>query len=155
MSRDEIKQTIDEFLSLVEKGLGSTEENETKLKLLLDKLALAQHFAIFEFDGKEYAEEPRRDYKELRTLVSARFPNYGNYNVPGDVTKKVGEAEVNVGDAIDDITDIAKDLFEVKHCWENNSTEDGLWNFKNSFEIHWAQHLRELQVYLLNFERGT
>ena len=155
MSRDEIKQTVDEFLSLVEKGLGSSEENEAKLKLLLDKLALAQHFAIFEFDGKEYAEEPRRDYKELRTLVSARFPNYGNYNVAGDVTTKVGEAEVNVGDAIDDITDIAKDLFEAKFCWENNSPDDGLWYFKFNFDSHWSHHLRGLQIYLLNLERGT
>ena len=56
MSRDEIKQTIDEFLSLVGKSCGSAEEDEAKLKLLLDKLALAQHFAAYKFDERDYAD---------------------------------------------------------------------------------------------------
>ena len=155
MSRDEIKQTIDDFLSLIEKGCGSAEENEAKLKLLLDKLALAQHFASYTFDGKDYADAPPVAYEDLRKLVTAQFPKYGYYNVVADVTIKIAETEVNTGDAIDDIADIAGDLFETKWCWENNSVEDGLWHFKNNFENHWSQHLRGLQTYLLNFERGT
>lgn len=155
MSRDEIKQVIDDFLALVEKGCGSIEENETKLKLLLDKLALAQHFAAYKFDEKVYTEAPSNTEKDLPKLVATRFPKYGYYNVVADVTTKIAETEVNAGDAIDDITDIARDLFETKWRWENNSNDNGLWHFKNSFEIHWAQHLRELQIYLLNFERKT
>jgi hypothetical protein len=155
MSRDEIKQTIDDFLSLVEKGRGSAEENEAKLKLLLDKLALAQHFAAYKFDEKDHADAPRKAHEDLRKLVTAQFPNYGHYNVSGDVTINVGEGRAIIGDAIDDIADIAGELFEAKWCWENNSVDDGLWHFKNEFETHWAQHLRELQIYLLNVERGT
>ena len=155
MSRDEIKQTIDEFLLLVEKGCGSVEENETKLKLLLDKLALAQHFVTYKFDEKDYADAPDRACDELRKLVAPRFPNYGYYNIAEDVTQKIGESKAIVGDAIDDIADIAGDLYETKWCWENNSTEDGLWHFKNNFESHWSYHLRGLQIYLLNLERGT
>jgi hypothetical protein len=158
MSRDEIKQTIDDFLLLVEKGCGPTEENEAKLKLLLDKLAFAQHFSTCQFDEKDYADAPRKEYEDLRKLVTAQFPNYGYYNVAEDVTTKIGEGKAIVGDAIDDIADIAdiaRDLFEAKWCWENNSTEDGLWHFKNEFEIHWKNHLRELQIYLNNLERGT
>jgi hypothetical protein len=123
--------------------------------LLLDKLALAQHFATYKFDERDYADAPDKAYDELRKLVASRFPNYGYYNVAEDVTLKIGESKANVGDAIDDIADIAGDLYETKWCWENNSTEDGLWHFKNNFECHWAQHLRELQIYLLNLERGT
>jgi hypothetical protein len=155
MSRDEIKQTIDEFLSLVEKGCGSTEKNEAKLKLVLDKLALAQYFATYEFDSKDYADAPRKTDEELQKLVTTQFPNYGYYNVAENVTKDVGEGITNVGDAIDDILDIAKDLYETKWRWENNSPEDGLWFFKNNFQSHWNEHLRGLQIYLLNFERGT
>ena len=155
MSRSEIKQTIDDFLSLVEKGLVSAEENENQLKLLLDKLAFAQHFVAYKFDEQNYAEEPQKAYEDLRKLVTAQFPNFGCYNVAGDVTKNIGDGKAIVGDAIDDVADIARDLFEAKWCWENNSPEDGLWHFKNSFESHWSQHLRELQIYLLNLERGT
>jgi hypothetical protein len=155
MSRDEIKQTIDDFLLLVEKGYCSVEENEKRLKLLLDKLAFAQHFATCKFDEKDYAEAPEKTYEELRKLVTAKFPNYGSYNIAEDITKNIGDGKAIVGDAIDDIADIAGDLLETKWCWENNNSEDGLWHFKNNFESHWSQHLRELQIYLLNLERGT
>lgn len=155
MSRDEIKQTVDDFLSLVENGCGSPEENEEKLNFLLDKLALAQHFATYVFDDKDYADAPRRDYGELRKLVRAQFPNYGHYNLVKDVTKEIGNTEAIVGDAIDDIVDIAKDLAEVKWRWENNSPDDALWSLKQDFLFHWNEHLRELQIYLLNLERAT
>ncbi len=155
MSRDEIKQTIDDFLLLVEKGCGSAEENEVKLKLLLDNLALAQHFVTYKFDEKDYADAPDRAHDELRKLVTSQFPNYGYYNVAEDVTQKIGESDTNVGDAIDDLADIAGDLYETKWRWETNSIEDGLWHFKNNFESHWSHHLRGLQIYLLNVERGT
>jgi hypothetical protein len=88
-------------------------------------------------------------------LIESRFPNYGYYNVAEDVTQKIGESKATVGDSIDDIADIAGDLYETKWRWENNSPEDGLWFFSNNFQSHWSKHLRELQIYLLNFERGT
>jgi hypothetical protein len=155
MSRDEIKQTIDQFLLLIEKGYGSVDANAVQLKLFLDKLALAQHFALFKFDEKDYADAPPKAHEDLRKLIVAQFPNYGYYNVAQDVTQRVGDGEVAVGDAIDDIVDIAKDLYEAQWHWEHNSPEDGLWHFANNFQFHWNQHLRELQIYLLNFERDT
>ena len=155
MTRDELKSTIDDFLLLIEKGSESVEINEAQLKLLLDKLAMAQHFASYVFDEKEYSEPPKRAAGDVLVLVKKRFPNYGYYNVAEDVINNVGGSTVIVGDALDDITDIALDLFESKWRWENNSVEDGLWHFKNHFEIHWGRHLRELQLYLLNLELST
>jgi len=155
MNRDEIKQVIDDFLLLVEKGCESSEENETKLKLLLDKLAMAQHFATYEFDEKDYPEAPKKATGDILAFVKKRFPNYGYYNVAEDVIKNVGKGTTMVGDATDDITDIALDLIETKWCWENNSVEDGVWHFKNHFEMHWGRHLRELQLYLINLELDT
>jgi hypothetical protein len=155
MTRDEIKQTIDGFLSLIENGCGSTENNEATLKLFLDKLAMAQHFAAYKFDENEYPDAPAKANSELRKLVTVRFPNYGYYNLAEDVSQKVGETGLMVGDAIDDIAGIAGDLIETKWRWEKNSIEDGLWYFRDAFETHWARHLRDLQIYLLNLDRGT
>ena len=155
MTRNDIKKAVDDFIALIECGCGSIEDNETTLKLLLDQLAMAQHFASSKFDDLEYAEAPVKANDELRKLVTVRFPNYGYYNAAENVTEKISESGVTVGDAIDDIMDIAGDLFESKWRWEKNSAEDGLWYFKNSFETHWRDHLRELQVYLLNLDRGT
>jgi hypothetical protein len=155
MTRDEIKQTIDDFLLLIEKGGGSPEQNEEKLKLLLDQLAMGQHFASYIFDEKDYPEAPEKTARNILDLVKKRFPNYGYYNVAEDVTCNVGKSGTMVGDAIDDINDIALDLIETKWNWENNSIEDGLWHLKNNFETHWGHHLRGLQLYLLHLERAT
>jgi len=155
MSREQIKQTIDEFLSLVEKGCGSAEENGAKLELLLDKLALAQHFVTYEFDEKEHSDAPQMKCEDLRKLVISRFSNLGSYDVIEDVTQNTGEGKVNVGDAIDDITDIAKDLFKAQWFWENVSPDRGLWYFEFSFVSHWSWHLRGLQAYLLNVTWGN
>jgi hypothetical protein len=36
-----------------------------------------------------------------------------------------------------------------------NGCGTSLWHFINNFEMHWGEHLRELQIYLLNLKRGT
>jgi hypothetical protein len=155
MTRDQIKQSIDDFLSLVEKGCESSDANETRLKLLLDRLAMAQHFAAYQFDEKDYPEAPKSAVGHILASVKKRFPNYGYYNSAEDLINNPGKGATIVGDAIDDITDIALDLYETKWRWENNSVEDGLWHFKNHFEMHWGRHLRELQLYLLDLELVT
>jgi hypothetical protein len=151
MNQDEIKRTIDAYLSLVETGCDSVQQNKEKLKLLLDHLALSQHFLKFEFDEAEYGDAPRRR-DGLRKLVAARFPNYGYYNTVDDVSVKIAETGVGVGDAIDDIEDIAADLFETKWRLENNSIADGLFHYRNGFQTHWGRHLRDLQLYLQDIE---
>jgi len=148
MTKEEIYQAILNYLEVV-KGNYSVEEREEKLKLTLDKLALAYHFADFEFDKTDYPNAPRENYGELREVVSKNFPNCGYYNVANEVSIKIGESSTSVGDAIDDICDLAIDFSEVLWCWENTSIEDALWHFRQSYEYHWGHHLRELQLYLL------
>ena len=158
MSRDEIKQTIDEFLSLVENGCGSPEKNENRHKFLLDKLAFAQHFAKFEFDSKDYPDAPRREHKEMMNLVGTRFPSCrGDYYTVLNPVNNVGvdKPEYGIGWTADDLADIAHDLSETKWRWENNSPEDGLWFFTFSFESHWAEHLRNFQIYLIELKHRT
>ena len=60
---------------------------------------------------------------------------------------KVGEAALNVGDAVDDIADIAMDLDDVLCRW-TESPDDALWHFVHGFNAHWGEHLRALQLYL-------
>lgn len=153
MSNDEIKRTIDDFLSFIETGCGSSDENHRKLKLYVDQPALAQHFAECTFDERKYPDPPDRPYEELRKLVSARFPSYGFYNVAEDVVENLSESKTGIGDAIDDLADIARDLFKVKWRWENNSPEDGIWQFKFTFDVHWSLHLRELQLFLVHHDQ--
>lgn len=153
MDRQEIRKTIRDFLDLLEGGT-SVAECEARLPLLLDRLALAQHFADPSIDKADYPEWPRKDSEELRSLVSERFPKYGFYNLPEAVVERVGESSCVVGDAIDDLVDIANDLYEVEWYWSNTSEDNALWYFQLSYRTHWQEHLRGLQLYLSALERG-
>ena len=148
MKKEEIHNAITDFLDLIENGKDSIEVNEQFLIFALDKLALAYHFSEYEFDNKKYSEPPGKDYQRLRAIVTQRFPNYGYYNLPEEITSKISEAGVIVGDAIDDITDIAQDMQEVRWRWDKTGELDALWHFRFGYYSHWGNHLRELQIYL-------
>ena len=153
MKRDEIKDSIEFFLKVVA-GSGTDEAPEAKLQLALDRLALAYHFANFRFDEKDYPESPVRTYQAMREVVSATFPNLGYYNVAADISEKIAESLTNVGDAIDDICDIAGELENVLWCWDNTTVDNALWHFRFGYESHWGKHLRDLQLYLYAKEHG-
>jgi hypothetical protein len=76
----------------------------------------------------------------------------GHYAIanPSDIPPK----EALVGDAIDDIADIVRDLQEVIWRAEHQSENDARWYFRNLFWIHWGRHLRELSLYLHDRQWG-
>jgi hypothetical protein len=80
--------------------------------------------------------------------VSERFPSLGFYNVVVDVTEKLSETELAVGDAVDDLADIVDQLKAVSWCFEHTSANDALWHLWDSYVFHWGEHLRYLQLYL-------
>ena len=154
MNRNEIYQTISDFLSLFEIESESIELNQENLRLALDRLALASNFVDYEFDETDYPDAPSKDYDELRAMVSKLFPNYGFYNVVTDMSVNVGLPSEAIGDAIDDIVDIAKDLYEVEWLWENTTEDNALWQFSFGYNSHWGEHLRWLQLYILAEKNG-
>ncbi len=147
MNRNDIKTAILNFFEVIEGNL-QPEDREIKLTQALDELAIATHSMEYTFDEREFQDSVTRDYQEVREIVSRNFPDLGYYNVALDIVDKIAESENGVGDAIDDICDIAGDLEEVLWCWENTSVDDALWHFESSFDSHWGKHLRDLQLYL-------
>ena len=151
MTRADIYQAIDEFLQLIEQGKPSVEENEEALPKLLDQLALAYHFAEPDFDDSDYPDPPGDDYDALYQMTGKRFPNYGYYHTCefDELNyEAINHAELLIGDAIDDLADITRDLREIRWRWNNTSEADALWYFRFMFQSHWGEHLRGLQLYL-------
>jgi hypothetical protein len=117
-----------------------------RLQLLaetLDTLAMAYHRTPAIDDDRDYVSTPTVSYDELRKSVSPRFPELGLYAtiVPGPPT----ELDGMVGDAIDDMVDIAIDLEAVLWRSEHVSLEDAMWHFRFGYLSHWGQHLVELR----------
>ncbi len=153
MNRAEIKSSIEFFFEAIE-GPIPEDTREARLQIALDRLALSVSIADYTFDEGKYPEAPRREYNVVRDIVSVNFPDCGYYNVPLEISEKIGESSLAVGDAIDDICDIARDMEEVLWCWENTSVDNALWHFRESFGSHWGKHLRDLQLYLYAKEHG-
>jgi hypothetical protein len=152
MEQHEVQQALSNFLSLLETGRGSEAENIRALELVLDRLAFAAHFVDDTFDG-DAPDPPSQDYKRFRALASQRFPSFGYYNIPVTVTEHLRETDLMLGDAIDDLADIACDLGSIRWCWIHTSEEDALWHFHFGFEHHFGPHLRNLQWYIHAFKQ--
>ena len=146
MTRDAIRTLMQEYLGLLETGRGSAEANERALIKILDRLALAVHEAP-PGEVTDESEAPRLDYESTYAQAAARFPNYGLYGASRLLGPGEGD-ELLVGDAIDDITDIAIDMHEAAWAWDHIGQDEGLWTLRFGFESHWGLHLRELQAYL-------
>lgn len=147
MNSQAIRASINNFLDLLENNQGDVQANTHALELALDQLALAYHFSSAEFEDTEF-DPPTQDYQRWRKLAAERFPQFGFYNIPSRITSQVMETEMQVGDALDDLADIARDLAEVVWCWEHISELEALWRFRLAYEQHWGEHLRQLQLYL-------
>jgi hypothetical protein len=147
MIQEEIRTAIDAFIDLLQNGSNNEQANIRALELSLDRLALAYHFAGGAFEDHD-SEAPSQDYDRLRQLAITRFPIFGYYNEPDNVTEKIGEAELLIGDALDDIADITAELYQVLWYWQNESSRVALWQFCFGYEHIWGAHLRGLQTYL-------
>lgn len=101
-----------------------------------------------EFDEEDFEEEPTIDYNQIKKNVQANFPDFGWYHSVWECHNVIPDAEVNTGDAIDDLTDIIKDMLAIKWRMENTSEKDSLWNFDFSMRTHSEQHLVNFLKYL-------
>ena len=102
----------------------------------------------FEFDESDYDEEPDFDYDEIRQNVKSNFPDFDWYSMVMDLNRLEPNVEIGIGDALDDLTDIIKDLLAVKWKMDNTSEMDALWEFELSMRTHSEQHLIDLIKYI-------
>jgi len=137
-----------------------SENKVSELKRLLVSIYTNYLNIIKEEDSdKEYNDDFEFSYDELKKNVDENFPNLNWYISVWDVHKIEYEKhqttpKINsgLGDPIDDITDILKDLLEVKWRFENNSEKDALWYFHFLMKHHSEQHLVNLLKYLKDLE---
>ena len=142
-----IWSAIEELINVVDVGTGTTETDESRVTYLLDYLAMEMH-GINADGGFDGADIPENDYPAIRKAAESRFPNWGFYNTPKDVTGNIAQTEILTGDAIDDITDIVNDLKMVLWSYKNENEINALWHLLDSYNGHWRWHMRNLQVYL-------
>lgn len=108
----------------------------------------AQYLNIrYVFDKKDYEDYEYAGQNKIRENVISNFPSFGLYHNLSELNKIENKADLVVGDAVDDLTDIILDLLEIKWRAETNSESDAWWYFELIFYSHTQQHL----IDLLNF----
>lgn len=109
----------------------------------LDELAIA-YYDTSPGIPVEYAPNPPKSTITY-AQIGSRFPDLGYYGaaLPGDLT-----GSASVGDAIDDILDIASDLSEIIWRFDHIGSDDADWHYRLLFQCHWGRHLRDLSRYL-------
>ena len=154
MNNKEIKKLIDDFVEFIDAGSKRSIDREKSLMLLLDSLGLSQAYINYNFDEKDYPDPPTENEKIIRERISKNFSDFGYYNYADDIEDKVAETDTIVGDAIDDLVDIYKEISEVRWRWENTSIEDALFHYDTMYKSHWGCHLRNLQLYVFSKQYG-
>lgn len=134
---------IREFLDV---ALGPAAPDVAALANALDVLAMSYYATPPGAPSDERFEPPARDYKTRRRAVGPRFPQLGFYALT-DPPNTSGEKAM-IGDAIDDIVDIANDLIEIVWRWYNLGPDDAHWHFRLGYQRHWGSNLHELRTCL-------
>ena len=131
------------FLTLLGEGEPPSVE---ALAEALDQLAIAYHHAPEGDPANDDRDPPEWDFKARYAALGERFPELAMYAV-ADPSEVIND-EAMCGDAIDDLTDIERDLNEVVWRFEKVGADDAHWHFKLLYRSHWGRHLRELALYL-------
>ena len=110
----------------------------------LDALAVAYHETPKGAASKQDLDPPERDYNATCARIAPRFPTLGYYSVADPLTTN---GTFSLGDAIDDLADIANELGETLWRWDHLGPDDAHWHFRDMY-LHWGWHMRELQTLL-------
>ena len=144
----ELKTTLDELTAFGVKPHVGGSHNPKRLRFLLARLYSYYLEDSYKFDKKSYNNSPEFDYDDIRKNVESNFTQLGLYHSLYESHKTRQEADVVLGDAVDDLTDIIKDMLNVKWRFENTSDDDALWHFELYMRSHSEQHLVNILKYL-------
>lgn len=139
----DLTDAVTGFIAVIEAEAVTPEVRLARLAPALDRLSLAYHLGRDIDNAASEAEPPERDYKALRELIGTRFPDLGYYGAapPGETL----DAEIVIGDAIDDLTDIYSELLDVAWCLQHTSADDAARLYRFGFAHHWGRHVCDVR----------
>ena len=142
-------EAIHRFLEAVTGVPLLEQERLPTLAEALDRLALAYHHIPEGAPGSD-ADPPRESDAALREEISRRFPELGLYaSVPPEEPSGAAlDCAPEVGDAVDDLTDVVGEMRAIVWRCKNVDEEDAAWHFRFGYRTHWGRHLHDLRRYL-------
>jgi hypothetical protein len=134
------------YFAVIDAPSADKTERLRALGAALDQLSYA-YAAAAETPFVDGEDPPYRyDHEAMRDRVRGAFPTFGYYAVVDPVPDP--QAEVTMGDAIDDLADIALDLEPIVWLWDQDRQGEAAWYFQLTYRQHWGTHLHDLRRYV-------
>lgn len=141
-----IDASINAFLGLLETH-ADDDERDKRLALCLDSLVAAFHASSdVQLDLDEGDDAPEIEFELLYEKWGKRFVSFGYY--PDVAPDADPLEESSIGDAIDDLADISRDLLEAKWYADRGRLDNAIWTFRFGYQSHWGRHLHDLRRYV-------
>lgn len=151
----QLKEVVTEFLALVRRGSGSSEEDEKRLALLFSALTQMPRGLVTRPDQSIFPAPPALPYQNIRDVVERRFPSFGSYDLSRQLSEITGQTSIAQGNALDDMTVIASALFVIHWRFENTSLADALVHLEQCVDSELASRLCRVQLYLQARRQGV
>ncbi len=142
IDRQDIRLALRGFLELLESA--DQQAKIETLELWLGQLAFLQHFIDDIPANDKLFDLPAHDTAHWMKLIATHFPSLGN-DIPATIS---GDFDLSTGNAVEDLAEIAAEIFECVQRWEIYGENHALWYFKVGYQTHWERRLRNLQRYL-------
>lgn len=141
-SANQLRDAVLGFIACIEAEALTPEARLIRLAPALDRLSLAYHESCATEAALGDDEPPSRDYQETRGRMAQLFPTLGYY----PLAKGDGDdADLVMGDAIDDLADIFSEVLDVAWMLENSGMNEATSLFRFGFTHHWGRHLCDLR----------
>ena len=139
-----VREAIERYLALVGGDSRPTQDQALQaLAAALDDLIAGLRGLPAGECPNDPADAPEGAYETLYAEAASRFPMLGDY--PSADPIDLEDQDILVGDAIDDISDIASDLSEALWWWDRCGDSAGAWWVRFNFQAHWGRHLFDLR----------
>lgn len=146
---EDLFDLIDAVVSLAT-DLGEPDQDyvEANTMVQLDALVVAIYQATPHSDFNTDPQITEPDTKALRSVLRQRFPRWGTYNTVMSITNDMGDTDLALGNAIDDLTDIIGELLTVRTARSTLDASQAQWLLIDGFYNFWRGPLRSLQLFL-------
>ncbi len=148
IDRQDIRLALRGFLEMLESA--DQQAKLETLELWLGQLAFLQHFIEDVPSDDKLPALSSSDTAHWVKMIAAHFPGLGKYNNLAET----GDFALSEDNAVDDLAEIAAEIFECAQRWDRYGENHALWYFRVGYQTHWEKLLRNLQRYLQNRPLG-
>jgi hypothetical protein len=143
-----LRNLIDQLISWGDTTFDNHQYHERILTTQLIDLYKSFLLAEETFTNQVFPDPPETSVEEMKEKIKKNFPSWGYYNQILNPVDQLGRPDFGMGDAVDDLAELIKELKGLKWRFEHNCIKDSLWHFRFIFDNHLSLLIINLLRYM-------